>query len=183
MPQQKDLYDLLGVRRDAPGDEIRARQVVRTAEGSGAFIRLADGSVVEMAERSELQLRASRRGTTVDLDHGNIVVHAAEQHGGRLFVDTNDCRVAVKGTVFSVNHGLKGSRVSVFHGEVEVWDGYNEAVLMPGDQITTNKRLRHVPLEDEIAWSRDAEQHRALSMASTIALRSWVSSSNNARCC
>lgn len=146
----------------AAGDVIRARQTVRTANGSGALIRLTDGSVIEMDERSELQLRASQRGTTIDLNRGNIVVHAAKQHEGRLFVDTNDCRVAVKGTVFTVNHGLKGSRISVFEGEVEVWDGNNESVLLPGDQVTTNKRLRHVPLEEEIAWSRDAEKHRAL---------------------
>ena len=164
----------------APGDEIRARQVVRTANGSGAMIRLADGSVVEMDERSQLQLRASRRGTTVDLGHGNIVVHAAEQHGGRLFVDTNDCKVAVKGTVFTVNHGLKGSRVSVFEGEVEVWDGESESVLLPGDQITTSKRLRHVPLDEEIAWSRDAEKHRALLLELTQLRKAVVEVIDNA---
>ena len=145
-----------------PGAAIRSRQVIRTAKESGAFVRLADGSVVEMAERSELVLRASRRGTTIDLERGNIIVHAADQHGGRLFVATNDCEVAVKGTIFAVNHGLKGSRVSVIEGEVEVREGSASAILLPGDQIATGARLRSVPLEDEIAWSQDAEEYRAL---------------------
>jgi hypothetical protein len=144
------------------GRGILARQVVRTAKESGAMIRLADGSMVEMNERSEIALRASRRGTTIDLQRGNIIVHAADQHGGRLYVATADCEVAVKGTIFSVNHGLKGSRVSVIEGEVVVREGSNRAVLLPGEQITTSERLRHVPLEQEFAWSRDAEVHRQL---------------------
>ncbi len=145
-----------------PGRGLLARQVVRTTKNSGAMIRLADGSMVEMNERSEIELRASRRGTTIDLQRGNIIVHASDQHGGRLYVATADCEVAVKGTIFSVNHGLKGSRVSVIEGEVVVREGATSAVLLPGDQITTNKRLRHVPLEQDFAWSRDAEVHRQL---------------------
>jgi hypothetical protein len=141
---------------------IRSRQVLRTARSSGAVLHLADGTLVEMDERSELQLRASRRGTTIDLARGNIIVHAADQGGGQLFVATNDCEVAVKGTIFAVNHGLKGSRVSVIEGEVEVHEGSSSAVLRPGDQITTGDRLRRVPLEDEISWSRDAAKHKAL---------------------
>ena len=141
---------------------IRSRQVLRTARNSGAMLHLADGTLIEMDERSELQLRASRRGTTVDLARGNIIVHAADQGSGQLFVATNDCEVAVKGTIFAVNHGLKGSRVSVIEGEVEVSEGSGSALLHPGDQITTGNRLRRVPLEDEISWSRDAAKHKAL---------------------
>ncbi len=142
--------------------EVRSRQVLRTASNSGAMLHLADGSLIEMDERSELHLRASRRGTTIDLARGNIIVHAADQGGGQLFVATNDCEVAVKGTIFAVNHGLKGSRVSVIEGEVEVTEGSSSALLHPGDQITTGDRLRRVPLEEEISWSRDAVKHKAL---------------------
>jgi hypothetical protein len=145
-----------------PDAQIRSRQVLRTAAGSGAMIRIADGSLVEMNERSELELRASRRGTTIDLARGNIIVHAADQGGKQLFVATNDCLVAVKGTIFAVDHGLKGSRVSVIEGAVEVREGSSSAYLRPGDQITTGDRLRRVPLEEHIAWSRDAATHKAL---------------------
>ena len=146
----------------APDTVIRSGQVVRTARSSGTMIQLADGSRVEMDERSELQLRASRQGTTIELSRGNIIVHAADQGSGQLFVATNDCQVTVKGTIFAVNHGLKGSRVSVIEGEVEVSEGSVSALLRPGDQITTGDRLRRVPLEEEISWSRDAAKHKAL---------------------
>ncbi len=55
---------------------------------------------------------------------------------------TSDCEVAVKGTIFAVNHGLKGSRVSVIEGEVEVRQGGTESMLLPGDQLTTDDRLQ-----------------------------------------
>jgi len=141
---------------------IGSHQALRTAKGSGAMLRLADGSMIEMNERTQLELRASRRGTTIDLARGNIIVHAADQHGGRLFVDTDDCLVAVKGTIFAVDSGLKGSRVSVIEGEVEVRKGSTSAFLGPGDQLATGNRLRPVPVEEEIAWSRNAEKHRTL---------------------
>ncbi len=144
------------------GDQLHARQVVRTGKDAGAMLRLADGSLVEMDARSRLQLDASRRGTTIRLERGNVIVHAADQHGGRLYLATDDCLVAVKGTIFSVNHGLKGSRVSVIEGEVEVRQGSEETMLLPGQQVTTDPRLRAVPVADEIAWSRDAEGYRQL---------------------
>jgi ferric-dicitrate binding protein FerR (iron transport regulator) len=146
----------------ATDDEIRAGNVLRTARGSTALLRIADGSLIEIDERSELELRASRNRVTIDLGRGNIIVHAADQGDGQLFVATNDCEVAVKGTIFAVNHGLKGSRVSVIEGAVEVREGSSSALLRPGDQITTGDRLRRVPLEEEISWSRDAAKHKAL---------------------
>ncbi len=144
------------------GKPLRARQVVRTAAESGAVLRLADGSLVELDERSQVFLRASRRGTDIRLQRGNLLVRAADQHGGRLFVSTADCRVAVQGTIFSVNHGLKGSRVAVLEGAVEVRGPTVDTVLQPGEQLTTNQRLEPVPLEQEFAWSRDAKVYREL---------------------
>ncbi len=146
----------------AEGDTIRAKQRIRTSKDAGAFIRLADGSMIEMAPRSELALRGSRRGTNIELGRGNIIVHAAKQDRGRLGVTTNECEVAVKGTIFAVNHGLKGSRVSVIEGEVEVRQSGNHAFLLPGEQITTDERLKSVAIEDEISWSVNADEHRQL---------------------
>lgn len=146
----------------APGEPVREGERLRTAKGSGAVVRLADGSLVEMSERAELALDQGWRGTTVQLDRGRVLVEAAEQHGGKLYVATDDCLVSVKGTVFSVNHGLKGSRVAVLEGEVHVDRQSGKAVLLPGDQVTTSASLARVPLEEEIAWSRDAERWQAL---------------------
>jgi hypothetical protein len=156
------LVDASSSQALAPEAEIRSHQVLRTAKDSGAVLRLADGSLIEVDERSELELGASRHRTTISLARGNIIVHAADQGEGQLVVRTNDCEVAVRGTIFAVNHGLKGSRVSVIEGAVEVHEGSSSALLRPGDQITTGDRLRRVPLEQEFSWSRDAERHKAL---------------------
>jgi hypothetical protein len=151
----------------AEGDRFGTRQRLRTAKDAGAFLRLADGSVIEMAPRSELELRASRLGTRVDLSRGNIIVHAADQGRGQLAVRTDECEVAVKGTIFAVNHGLKGSRVSVIEGAVEVRQAGAHAMLHPGDQLTTDQRLRPVSIADEIAWSANADEHLELLTALT----------------
>jgi ferric-dicitrate binding protein FerR (iron transport regulator) len=151
-----------GLTELAAGDTIRAGQRLRTGRSSGAFVRLADGSTVEMAPRSELELRGSMTGTTIELGRGRIIVHAADQGRNRLRVTTADCQVAVKGTIFAVNHGLKGSRVAVIEGEVEVRQGASQAVLLPGDQVTTDDRLRDVAIEEAFAWSANADEHREL---------------------
>lgn len=142
---------------------------IRTAMDSTAMIALADRSQVEMRERSQLavlernHLFPGRRDDgLLDLDRGSIIVQASDQGSGHLYVDTEDCNVAVTGTVFSVSHGMKGSRVSVVEGEVHVAYRGSEDVLYPGDQATTRDSLDRVPVEKDIAWSRNSAQYRQL---------------------
>ncbi len=141
------------------GDEIRGNDIIRTTKDSGAVVKLEDGSLVEMRERSEFSLTKNADGTTIHLNRGNVIVEAAKQRGGHLYVATPDALVSVTGTIFSVNNGTKGSRVSVVEGEVHVNQGGNEKVLHPGDQTTTSASLEAVPIEEEIAWSRNAERY------------------------
>ena len=142
------------------GERIAGAQLVRTAQGSGAVLELADGSRIELAERSELGLGRRWDGTILELERGSLIVEAAKQRRGHLYVDTGDCRVSVVGTIFSVNHGAKGSRVSVIEGEVHVQQGAALAVLLPGQQLATGNRLAAVSVADEISWSRDAARYR-----------------------
>lgn len=146
----------------APGDAVDAREVVRTARGSGAVLRLADGSLVEVRERSELSLAPRRDGTAIRVTRGGIIVEAAPQREGHLYVATDDCLVSVTGTIFAVSHGTKGSRVSVVEGEVRVAQGRDETVLRPGQQVATRPGMAAVPVEEEVAWSRDGERYVAL---------------------
>lgn len=155
----------VGVGGEQPlkaGDEIGEGEQVRTAGDSRAMLRLRDGSVVEMNQRAQLGISIGRRDTTIQLDRGDIIVQAAKRKTGHLYVASKDCRVAVTGTVFSVNSGLKGSRVSVIQGEVRVSENGATHVLHPGDQLSTSAALGAVPVKQEIAWSQNLDQLLAL---------------------
>lgn len=133
---------------------------IRTAKDAHAFVRLGDGSVIEMKDRSEFFVTKNSLGTTIHLDRGAIVVEAAKQDKQHLFVDTGDgSHVSVTGTVFSVNSGTKGSRVSVIEGEVHLDHAGSERVLRGGEQATTNSAIETIPVKDEVAWSRKATQY------------------------
>ena len=144
------------------GQPITAGQEIRTARASSAVIRLVDGTSVEMNQRADLWLSRGWRGTTIHLERGNIIVQAAEQRHGRLEVATRDCLVSVKGTIFAVDEGVKGSRVSVIRGEVQVAQGRKLHLLRPGQQLSTAASLTGVPVVQEVAWSRNSGEYVAL---------------------
>lgn len=156
------------------GQEIKTGDKVRTAKDAGAVVKLPDGSLIEMRERSEFSVTDGAQGTTIHLDRGNIIVQAAKQTRSRhLYVQTDDCLVSVIGTVFSVNNGTKGSRVSVVQGEVHVDHGGKQDVLLPGDQVATTSSIERVPVKDEIGWSRDASRYKQM-LAEVAALRKEI---------
>ncbi len=72
---------------------------------------------------------------------------------------TPDCRVAVTGTVFTVNAGLKGSRVAVLQGAVHVSHSGIDSTLQPGEQITTSDNLSPEPLAEQVSWSPEREKY------------------------
>jgi hypothetical protein len=141
------------------GTELAEGEVLRTAAGSHAVVKLMDGSVMEVGERAEFRLSAARRDVTVNLARGAVIVQAAKRRQGHLYVSTGDSRVAVTGTVFSVNRGSKGTRVSVVEGEVIVENNHSDKVLHSGDQLATHRSMAAVPITEEIAWSRNAPEH------------------------
>lgn len=149
-------------RQLAAGAQIKKGERVRTAKDSNALLKLADGSTVEMRERSEFSVSENRRGVTVNLTRGDVIVEAAKQHNGRLFVQTPDSLVSVKGTIFAVESGTKGSRVSVVEGEVEVNHQGKDETLLPGDQTTTSRNLDKTPVAQNVAWSRNAAKYANL---------------------
>ncbi len=161
---QGDLYRIDGdsVVPVAAGDPVGEGDSIRTAKGSSAVLRMADGSRIEMNERAGLVLDAGWRGNTIELGRGQVIVQAAKQRPRHLYVATADALVSVTGTIFSVNHGTKGSRVSVIEGEVHVAQARHESVLHAGDQVTTHESVERVPVAREIAWSRDRARYAAL---------------------
>lgn len=145
----------------AAGATVERGQVVRTSSGSSAILLLADGSEVELAPRTELALARRPDGVVVDVDRGAVIVEAAERNQGHLYVATDDMTVSVVGTIFSVDHGVRGSRVAVLDGEVHVRrQGVGLAVLRPGDQLATAAHLRRASLSDEFSWSRNSAEYQ-----------------------
>ena len=145
------------------GYQIRNGEEVRTARASTAVIRLADGSQVEMGPRADLMVSRQWRGTTIHLQGGQVIVQAAKQHAGRrLYVATDDGLVSVKGTIFSVSRGIKGSRVAVIEGVVHADFGDASADLPAGQQATSSAAVSKIPLQNEIAWSRNSAKYLAL---------------------
>jgi hypothetical protein len=144
------------------GAAVAEGEEIRTAKGSTALVRMTDGSLIEMSERAGLAFDATRKGNVIELGRGKVIVQAAKQRQRHLYVSTRDALVSVTGTIFSVNTGTKGSRVSVVEGEVHVKQTKKEDVLHPGDQVTTHVSVDAVPVRQEIAWSRNAAMYDKL---------------------
>src|SRR4029453_2140434 len=134
---------------------------VRTGRGARAVLRLADGSTVDVNERTEMLVRGAWTGQTVQLQRGDIIVQAAQQRRGQLRVQTLYSLASVKGTVFAVSAGLGGTVVSVVEGSVAVTQPGVQAVLKPGQQAASNPALAH-SVQDAVSWSPDAETYLAL---------------------
>jgi uncharacterized protein (TIGR03435 family) len=137
------------------GDRIAAQEIVRADGQTGAVLALADGSRVEMRSMSELSWDHATDGLKIRLDVGSIIVNAAKQASGRLYVQTRGMTAAVTGTTSLVNAADDGFRVAAIEGEVDVRGGTTERKLRPGQQVTTSATLAARPLINDIAWSRN----------------------------
>jgi ferric-dicitrate binding protein FerR (iron transport regulator) len=158
---QGGVYKVTGDKTQAvkTGEKLLRGERIRTSKSSGAVVKLSDGSLVEMRERSEFSVNDTTAGATINLERGHVIVQAAKQGDHKLFVQTDDSLVSVTGTIFSVNSGAKGARVSVIEGEVHVDKAGKDHVLRAGDQTATHDSIERVPVKDEIAWSRDADRY------------------------
>src|SRR5688572_31098314 len=143
------------------GAAIGEHESVRTGPGAHAVLRLADGSTVDVNERTELFVTAAWSGQAIHLQRGDIIVKAAKQRQGRLRVLTRDSIASVKGTVFAVSAGIGGSVVSVVEGSVEVNQPGREVVLRPGQQAASNPALT-TSVAGAVSWSPDADEYLEL---------------------
>ncbi|MEO8084907.1 MAG: FecR family protein, partial [Ardenticatenales bacterium] len=152
------VADAAGAHALAVGDAIHPRQALR-ASGGGAVVTLTDGSKLELDDRSQVSLRSRWDGLAIHLDRGNLIVQASDQGSGHLVVDTDDVGVSVQGTIFSVRHGTKGSRVSVVEGAVQVSGAAGSRTLGGGDQYVSNTAVGAVPVTYDVRWSRDRARY------------------------
>src|SRR5688572_5244404 len=143
------------------GAAIGEHESVRTGPGAHAVLRLADGSMVDVNERTELFVTAAWSGQAIHLQRGDIIVKAAKQRQGRLRVLTRDSIASVKGTVFAVSAGIGGSVVSVVEGSVAVNQPGKEVLLSPGQQAASMPALAS-SVASAISWSPEAESYLEL---------------------
>ena len=148
------------------GAAIVDGESLRTGPGAHALLRLADGSMVDVNERTELFVTAAWSGQAIHLQRGDIIVKAARQRRGHLRVLTRDSIASVKGTVFAVSSGMGGSVVSVVEGSVAVNQPGRAVLLSPGQQAASIPALAS-SVANAVAWSPDAESYLEL-------LRSFV---------
>src|SRR5262249_51870725 len=146
---------------EATGQILGSGQTFRTTTAVAA-IRFADTSRVEMRAQSEISLERASDGVRIRLNNGSVIVNAAKQGAGHLYVQTKDMTVSVVGTVFLVNAEEEGSRVAVIEGEVHVQQGDAATQLLPGEQVTTSQRMKSIGVKEGISWSHHAEEHLAL---------------------
>jgi uncharacterized protein (TIGR03435 family) len=146
---------------------------VYAAGADGLQVTLADNSSVEMRAHAQMAVGRASDGLQIDLQTGDIIVTAALQRDGHLYVRTKDVTVVVDGTVFLVNASQEGSRVGVIEGEVRVrargtplrrsgTSGDVETRLRPGEQVATSPTVPPRPLTEGITWSRNANAHLAV---------------------
>jgi uncharacterized protein (TIGR03435 family) len=172
MPRRIDAHAIMGEGAVTPpvraGERIEADEVLRVGE-QNASMTLADSSRVEVRARSEFSLERAEDGVRIHLLKGGLIVNAAKQVAGHLYVQTKDVTVSVVGTVFLVNAEEEGSRVAVIEGQVRVQQGSTTKNLLPGDQLSTNPKMPLLKVPEEVAWSKNAEVHVALLQQSTTA--------------
>jgi uncharacterized protein (TIGR03435 family) len=156
------LFRVSGGQPVGVGEKVGEGEIVRTDRGLGTVLALDDGSLIEMRPQSALSLERGDDGARIRLDTGGVIITAAKQRTGHLYVQTKDATVAVVGTVFLVTAEQAGSRVAVIQGEVQVRQGAVTRTLAPGEQVATNPLMESHPVREEISWSRQAETHIAL---------------------
>jgi ferric-dicitrate binding protein FerR (iron transport regulator) len=151
------LYRLTGGAL-AAGAAIGEKDRIRTGPGAHAVLRLADGSTVDVNQRTELYVTAAWSGQAIHLERGDVIVQAAKQRRGYLRVLTRDSIASVKGTVFAVSAGMGGSVVSVVEGSVAVNQPGREVLLRPGQQAASNPALTS-SVAQAVAWSPSADEY------------------------
>jgi hypothetical protein len=115
-----------------------------------------------MRTESELSLERAPDGIRIRLEKGNVIVDAATQGKGHLYLQTKDVTVAAGSTVFLVDTAADGSHVAVIEGEARLDAGSTEQVLRPGQRVATTPGMPAQDIDQAVAWSRSAQSRLAM---------------------
>jgi transmembrane sensor len=112
-----------------------------TGIGEQRTIPLADGSIVELNARSNLQVHLTQRQRDVTLLEGQALFRVAKDTQRPFVVRAGDAQVRAVGTEFDVYRKQSETVVTVVEGRVETYDASGRAgegaiVLSAGERLT-----------------------------------------------
>ncbi len=140
--QVTNLYGFVELRDGMPPQKVTETENllsghwVETASGSGAEMRLWDGSNLVAPPRTLVQVRREKHGARVLLRRGSLSIEVARQPPGKSFtVETPAAQVQVLGTKLDVHVIQKPdsrtqTRVAVTSGRVELESAGQRVVLL-----------------------------------------------------
>jgi len=160
--------EMAGDSSFSAGERIASGHLIQSGQGQALTLTLMDGSSVEMRPQSSVSIETVKDGLRVRLEDGAIVVAAASRRTGHLYVITHDAQVSVQGTIFIVEAQAGWTRVGVIEGEVEIRSGAIVKTVLIGEQFSSDPILKEQPLTEAVAWSRRAEEFKALLPAPPI---------------
>ena len=144
------------------GAVLKNADELRTAKGSRAIFRLLDGAQVEMGERSDVSLSSGWRTTSVNLERGRLIVQPGNSTSNGFLLAAGSLRIPARNAIFSVDRGIKGSRIAVAKGRMRVERPEKTVELRAGQQFSTDYRLVNASLGSEFAWSQNADYYDSL---------------------
>ena len=144
------------------GEKISNGTAIRSGGLERLLLALEDGSRVELRAQSEVLLERAEDGIRVRLNKGAILVSAAKQRTGHLYVETQDTLVSVVGTVFFVETRSLGTRVGVCEGEVAVQQNGLVRRLVQWEQASTDPSMEVNSVTEAIAWSSRGREFAAI---------------------
>lgn len=145
-----------------PGLMLRIEADHATATGEWREVRLADGSVVDLAPRSAITVALDGDRRAVRLVAGQAFFQVTPDAARPFHVDANGVRTTVIGTAFDVRLARQSIDVSVRHGVVRVDDTLASSaasrILEAGDWVRVSRAGRMVAGREDAAeigaWRR-----------------------------
>jgi Glucodextranase, domain B/FecR protein len=150
------------------GETLTRTDVVRTAAGGHAVLRLSAGTEIELRERVEIGLDRLAGGATVDLRRGKVVAHVSGTDS--VEITSRDTRTANEGPSHFVVLSDERGRVSVaaLSGKARFTAGGKSLTLPAGTQSASEPGAapsdpERIPEEVllEVVWPAAEQRHGA----------------------
>lgn len=153
----------IGLSLVEAGTILNNTDELRTPKGSHALLRLAGGTIVEIAERSDVSISGGWRRTNINLERGQMIVDTHNQLRNAVYVTSGEMNFPVTNGVVAIDHGTKESRVAVARGSVQLHTALATQPVNAGQQYSGGElRLVNLPINSEFAWSENSAAYTDL---------------------